>query len=115
MLLSILVSSLISVFNQRLGASIAFQLLASCRGWRELLEHLRDTFVQVLFIFLGLVGQSVFSAAAPNQLLGFCVVQVNDPGSLFVVLFVCRRFAEPCAPESSPAPSPTEPVIEGLK
>src|ERR1700756_3769810 len=115
MLLSILVSSLISVFIQRLGALLAFQLLASCRGWRELLEHLRNTFVQVLFIFLSLVGQSVFSAAAPNQLLGFCVVQVNDQGSLFVVLFGCRRLAEPSATESSPAPSSTEAVIEGLK
>src|SRR5229473_5410959 len=102
-------------FNQRLETSIAFQLLAFCRAWRELLEHLRDTFVQVLFIFLSFAGQGVLSAAAPNQLLGFCVVHVDDQGSLFVILFGCRRLAEPSAPESSPAPSPTEAVIEGLK
>src|SRR6267143_1133850 len=89
--------------------------LAFCRAWRELLEHLRHTLDQVLFILLGLAGQGVLGAAAPNQLLGFCVVHVDDQGSLLVVLFGRRRLAESSAPESSPTPSSTEAVIEGLK
>src|ERR1700722_1127518 len=89
--------------------------LALRRVWRELLEHLRHTLVQVLFIFIGLAGEGVLGTAAPNQLLGFCVVHVDDQGSLFLVLFGCRGLAEPSAPESSPAPSTTHAVIEGLK
>src|SRR5438105_4750723 len=87
--------------------------LTFCWARRKVLEHLRNTLVQVLFIFLSFVGQSVLSAAAPNQLLVFCIVQVNNEGSFFVVLLRGGRFAHPS--ESSPAPSSTKAVIERLK
>src|SRR5258708_8030491 len=89
--------------------------LAFCRLRREFLEHLRDALVQVLFIFLGLIGERVFGTASPAQLLFLRVVHVNHQGSLFIVLFGCRRLAEPSASKSSPTPSSTHTVIEGLK
>src|SRR5712671_6809369 len=89
--------------------------LAFCRLRREFLEHLRDALVQVLFIFRGLIGERVFGTASPDQLLCLRVVHVNYQGSLFIVLFGCRRLAEPSASKSSPTPSSTHTVIEGLK
>src|ERR1700730_4506951 len=80
---------------------------------RELFEHLFHSFVQVLFILLGLVGHHVFGTAAPDQLLGFCVVQVNHEGSFFVVLLRRGGLAHPA--ESSPTPSPAHTIVESLK
>src|SRR5579872_1419168 len=88
--------------------------LALCGVRRELLEHLRHTFIEVLFVLIGLVGQHVFGGATPNQLFGFSVVHVDNQGTLFVILFRCRRLAEAPASESSPAPSSAEAVVEGL-
>src|ERR1700693_2349696 len=80
---------------------------------RELFEHLFYSFVQVLFIVRGLGGRHVFGTAAPDQLLGFCVVQVNHEGSFFVVLLRRGGLAHPS--ESSPTPSPAHTVVESLK
>src|ERR1700726_44122 len=80
---------------------------------RELLEHLFHSFVEVLFILLGLVGHHVFGTAAPDQLLSFCVVQINHEGSLFVVLLRRGGLAYPS--ESPPTPSPAQTVVESLK
>src|SRR3954447_2206661 len=76
--------------------------LAFRRLWRKLLEHFRDALVQVLLIFLGFIGQSVFSTTTPNQLLRFRVVQVNNQGPFLVVLL--RGCGFPHSTESSPAP-----------
>src|SRR5258708_4515871 len=83
--------------------------LAFPRLWRKLLEHLRNTLVQVLFVFLDFIGQSVLSTSAPNQLLRLCVVQVNNQGPFLVVLLRGCGFAQP-AP-SSPPPTSTETVL----
>src|ERR1700756_2942077 len=90
-------------------------VLTLLRVWRELLEHLGATLLQVLFILFGLAGYHILCTAAPNQLLGFCVVQIYNQGSFFVVLFGCRRLTESSTPKSSPAPSTTKAVIECLK
>src|SRR6266851_672204 len=87
--------------------------LTFCLVWRELLEHLGDTLVQVLFIFLSVVGHGVLGTAAPNQLLGLRVVHVNNESSFLVVLLRGGGFTHPS--ESSPTPSSTHTVIEGLK
>src|SRR6266850_5421071 len=89
--------------------------LAFCRVRRELLEHLGYTFVQVLFVLIGLIRHCVLRTSAPDQLLGVCVVQVDNQGSYFVVLFGRGGVAEPSTSESSPSPSPTEAVIKRLK
>src|SRR5580704_8143752 len=81
--------------------------------WRELLEHLRGSLVQVLFILLGLVRHRVFGTAAPDQLLGFAVVHINDESSFLVVLLSGGSLAH--STESPPAPSPAHTVIESLK
>src|SRR6266566_1691577 len=86
---------------------------AFCRFWRKLLEHLGNALVQVLLIFLGLIGQSVFSTSPPNQLLRLCVVQVNNQGPFLVVLLRGCGFAH--STESSPPPTSPEPVIERLQ
>src|SRR5919108_3989556 len=83
------------------------------RAGREILEHLLYTFVEVLFIFLRLVREHVFRTGAPNELLCFCIVQVNYERSFFVVLFGCGCITESTKP--TPTPSPTEAVIERLK
>src|SRR3977135_4347502 len=88
--------------------------LALCRTWRESLEHLRYTFVQALFIICGLIGQSVLGTSAPDQLFGIGVVQVDNQGSYFVVVFGGGGITEPTS-ESSPSPSSTKAVIERLK
>src|ERR1700675_1287893 len=89
--------------------------LPFCRFRRKGLEHLRYTFVQVLFILRGLFRQRVLGTSAPDQLLGLGVIQVDYQGSYLVVLFRRGRGAEPSASKSSPAPSPAEAVIESLK
>src|SRR5260370_16673207 len=68
--------------------SVEALCLTFCRAWRKLLEHLRDALVQVLFIFLGFVGQGVLSTAAPNQLLGFRFLNFNNQGSFLVSLLL---------------------------
>ena|ERR1700726_2723415 len=82
---------------------------------RESLKHLRHTFVQILFILRGLVGQRVFGTSARDQLFSFGVVQVDYWRSYFVVLLSCCRVAEPSAHESSPSPAPTiRPLVTDL-
>src|SRR5205807_8623345 len=61
------------------------------------------------------IGQCVFGTAAPDQLLGFCVIHVDQQGSFFVVLLSCGGVAHSHSSESSPTPSPAESVVEGLK
>src|ERR1700722_431094 len=108
---SFIVSPFSISYNTSCSARRRRLLLASCRARREILEHLRRALFQILFILLGFVGQHVLGTAPPDQLLGFCVEQVDDQGSIFVVLFGCVGLAEAAAPESSPAPSPAEVAI----
>ena len=79
----------------------------------DLPEHLSDTFIQVLFIFISVVGHSVLRAPAPDQLLGLGVVHVDNESSFLVVLLRSGGF--PYSSESSPTPSSAHTVIEGLK
>src|SRR5581483_5737793 len=59
------------------------------------------------------VRQHIFRAAAPNQLLGFRVIDIDNQGSFFVILLCGCSFAQPT--ESSPAPPSAEAVVEGLE
>ena len=78
-----------------------------------MLEHLSYALVEVLFIFLRLVRERGFSAAAPYELLCFSVVHINHKRSFFVILFRGGGVAE--TSEASPAPSASEAVIERLQ
>src|ERR1700758_982039 len=81
--------------------------------WREILEHFGNAFVQVLFILLGFAGDGIFRRATPNQLLRFCIVQVNYKCSFLVVLLRSGRFTK--TSKAAPAPSPAHSVIKGLQ
>src|ERR1700735_4319002 len=106
---SFIVSPFSISYNTSCSARGRGFLLVFCGARREILEHLRHALFQILFILLGFVGQHVLGTATPDQLLGFCVEQVDDEGSILVVLFGCVGLAEPAEarpPASSPAPPP---------
>src|SRR5215469_7674250 len=90
-----------------------FPALPFARTWRETFEHSGYAFVQVLFIFLGLVRERFFSATPPYELLCFRVVHIDYKSPFLVVLLRCRRFAE--TSHASPAPSAAHSVIERLE
>src|SRR5207245_9758242 len=109
-------SSFLRFRNNTPGVTCVVSMcLTFFRARGEILEHLRYTFVEVLFIFIGLVRQRIFGTSAPDQLLRFCVEHVDYERSFLVVLLGGRRLAEPSASESSPAPSPHQSFIAGLK
>ena len=87
--------------------------LMSSRAWRKCLEHFRYAFVEVLFIVRCLIGQHVFGATSPNQLLTFRVVHVDDQSSYLVVLLGCCCVAE--ASESAPSPAAAKAIVKGVQ
>src|SRR3981081_3104990 len=77
--------------------------LLLARIWRKVLEHLVHAFVELFNVFLGVIGESVASRTAPDQLLGVCVEDIDHQVSDLVRLCVRGGLAQ--ASESSPAPA----------
>ena len=64
--------------------------LSQSRG--ECLEHLCDSLVEVPFVLFGLIGHRVLGTTAPDHLPGFCVVQVDNQGSVLRTRFMQVSF-----------------------
>src|ERR1035437_3023796 len=88
------------------------------RTWRELLEHFRNVLIQVLNVFVGVIGERVARVASPNQLLRFCVEQIDDQRSYLICFCCCgclTKTSKTSASKPSPTPTSSKPIVEGIQ
>ena len=99
-----------------------FLVLKSCtrpwlvlRAWREMVEHFLHVFIEIFYVFLRLVRKSVASCSSPNQALALGVEKINNKSADLIGLRCGSRISESSTPESSPAPTSSEAVVEGIE
>src|SRR6266446_3016675 len=85
------------------------------RAWREVLEHFVHALIQILNIFVRVVGECVARVASPDQLFGLGVKEIDDH-SADPVSFSCDcSLSKTTASKSPPTPAATKPVIERIQ
>jgi hypothetical protein len=73
-------------------------------------EHLFHSLVEILDVFVGLVGNRVTGRAPPDQLPGLRVEKVHHQGADFVGFSCCSSVSK-----AAPAPAPETAVIERIE
>src|SRR5580704_11103850 len=93
----------------------SFLKLSPPRIWREMVEHLLHTLVEVLDVSIRFARKRVAGRSAPNQFLRVRIVQVDDQGSYLVGALRRRRVAESSSEPASPSPTASEIVVVGVE
>src|SRR6202035_4375833 len=84
-------------------------------GGRELLEHFLHSLVQILDVFVRVVGESVARGSPPKKFLCLCVEQVYDQCAYFIGFGRGRGLAHSPAAKPPPPPASAEPVVKGIQ
>src|SRR3954453_783103 len=77
----------------------------------EVRKHLLHTFVEVLDVLVRFFGKCVARGAAPDQLLGSGIEEIDHQSANLVVLHRRRGIAQ----SAGPAPPAAEAVVKGVE
>ena len=80
-----------------------------------MLEHFVHALIQILDVFVGIVGKRIARAASPDQLLGLGIEEIDDHRAHLVGIGRCCRLTETATSEAPPTPTSSKSVVEGIQ
>jgi hypothetical protein len=78
------------------------------------LEHFVDALVEVLDVFVRVVGERVTCGSSPDQLFGFRIEEIDYYRAHLVRIGGGRCLAKTSATKTPPAPASPKPVVKGV-